>query len=152
MIQKNITLGEFDIYTIHKYFSFTSLKIDSCCDTLKYKNLKDMRKWFQQIQQLYSQSWSAGKKLRFFIPGDMYYKWTILWDSRGSLRKVAAAQPSFPGLHVSTLSSQSPPALFGIQRWQSRASPENKNSTGIFHIYDFAAYLITRGWYLCGFS
>lgn len=44
----------------------------------------------------------------------------------GALRKLAEAHPFFSGLHVSTVSSQLPPALFGTQRWQSRASPENQ--------------------------
>lgn len=47
-------------------------------------------------------------------------------NSHGALRKLAAAHPFFSGLQVSTVSSQLPPALFGTQRWQSRASPENQ--------------------------
>lgn len=49
-------------------------------------------------------------------------------NSHGALRNLAAAQPLFSGLHVSTVSSQVPPALFGTQRWQFRASPGNQKN------------------------
>lgn len=47
-------------------------------------------------------------------------------NSRGALRNLAAAQPSFSGRHVSTVVSQVPPAFLGTQRWQSSASPGKK--------------------------
>lgn len=50
----------------------------------------------------------------------------MLKHSRGGVRNLVAAQASFPGLHVSTLRSQAPPASLETQRWQSRVSPKKK--------------------------
>lgn len=67
-----------------------------------------------------------------------------LRNSRGALRNLAAAQPSFSGLQVSTVSSQAPPALWGTHRWQSSASPENKKKTYFSHCFSFSVASVYR--------
>lgn len=62
---------------------------------------------------------------------------SVLRNIRGALRNRVAAQPSFSGLQVSTVSSQVPPAFLGTQWWQFRASPGNNKSKKTFQPLSF---------------